>query len=83
MFTKAPLPLTNPFADSSVAARYEDWYAGLDTSLDGCKSVDLGPSVSISPGRCCWRLAASKALRVCKAMPWRFPLLIAVLISWL
>jgi ubiquinone/menaquinone biosynthesis C-methylase UbiE len=50
MFTKAPSPLTNPFADSSVAARYEDWYAGPGREADAFEKRLLGRLLACFPG---------------------------------
>ncbi|NGZ95000.1 MAG: class I SAM-dependent methyltransferase [Nitrospira sp. WS110] len=50
MFTKAPSPLTNPFADFSVAARYEDWYAGPGREADELEKRLLAKLLACFPG---------------------------------
>jgi ubiquinone/menaquinone biosynthesis C-methylase UbiE len=57
MFRKDPSQLINPFADSSVAARYEDWYAGPGCEADALEKRLLGKLLSHFP-------AAQTALEV-------------------
>ncbi len=50
MFAKALSQRANPFADSSVATRYEDWYTGPGRGADALEKRLLGKLLAGFPG---------------------------------